>query len=54
MDIIISNYNLKVLSKQQNTRILPLRISRGRGAIDGIEYGESNWEAKPGAILSHT
>lgn len=34
--------------------ILPFRISKGRGAIAGIEYGESNLEARPGAILSHT
>jgi len=34
--------------------VLPLRISNGRGAIARIEYGESNSEAKPGAIRSHT
>lgn len=29
-------------------------IMRGRGAIADIEYGESNLDANPGAILSQT
>jgi len=32
---------------------LPFIISNGRGAIAGIELGESNSDVKPGAIRSH-
>lgn len=33
---------------------IPFKMSRGRGAIIGIVCGASNFEANPGAILSHT